>query len=180
MYIKRKEFIQIGSLATAAVMLPKFLKAFEQKNAVPPGNKVVVVLQLSGGNDGLNTVIPFSDPVIVGKFVYHCHAVDHEDKGMMGVIEIVPTVKFYDYEAKYAPGGSKHLLPAPLKPNVYQEVRRLAVLAHKALGCRGVSRADFRFDDRMEGTENRLTLTKQEQLRQIDSVGWCYCTERHR
>ena len=76
----------------------------------------------------------------------------------LGVIEIVPTVKFYDYEAKYAPGGSKHLLPAPLKPNVYQEVRRLAVLAHKALGCRGVSRADFRFDDRMEGTEGLVCL----------------------
>ncbi len=58
MYIKRKEFIQIGSLATASMMLPKFLKAFEGQNMVPPGNKVVVILQLSGGNDGLNTVIP--------------------------------------------------------------------------------------------------------------------------
>jgi D-alanine-D-alanine ligase len=76
----------------------------------------------------------------------------------LGVIEIVPTVKFYDYEAKYAPGGSKHLLPAPLKPNVYQEVRRLALLAHQALGCRGVSRADFRFDDSMEGTQGLVCL----------------------
>jgi D-alanine-D-alanine ligase len=67
---------------------------------------------------------------------------------MLDVIEIVPTVRFYDYEAKYAPGGSKHLLPAPLKPNVYQEVRRLALQAHQALGCRGVSRADFRYDER--------------------------------
>src|SRR4029079_14956699 len=68
----------------------------------------------------------------------------------LDVIEIVPTVRFYDFEAKYAPGGSKHLLPAPLKPNVYQEVRRLSILAHRALGCRGISRADFRFDDRMD------------------------------
>jgi uncharacterized protein (DUF1501 family) len=59
MIIKRKEFIQIGSLATASLMLPKFLKAFERNNfMVPAGNKVVVILQLSGGNDGLNTVIP--------------------------------------------------------------------------------------------------------------------------
>jgi uncharacterized protein (DUF1501 family) len=58
MFIKRKEFIQVGSLATASLMLPKFLKAFEGKVMVPPGNKVVVILQLSGGNDGLNTVIP--------------------------------------------------------------------------------------------------------------------------
>ena len=76
----------------------------------------------------------------------------------LDVIEIVPTVRFYDYEAKYAPGGSRHVLPAPLKPNVYQEVRRLALLAHQALGCRGVSRADFRYDDRMEGMQGLVCL----------------------
>jgi D-alanine-D-alanine ligase len=69
----------------------------------------------------------------------------------LDVIEIVPTTRFYDYEAKYAAGGSKHLLPAQILPNVYQEVRRLALAAHNALGCRGVSRADFRYDDRGTG-----------------------------
>jgi D-alanine-D-alanine ligase len=64
----------------------------------------------------------------------------------LGVIEIVPTTKFYDYESKYAPGGSQHLLPAPLPPAVYEECRRLSLAAHRALGCRGVSRADFRYD----------------------------------
>ncbi len=63
MLIKRKEFIQIGSLATASMMLPKFLKAFETRNMVPIGNKVVVILQLSGGNDGLNTVIPVRNDI---------------------------------------------------------------------------------------------------------------------
>ena len=58
MIIKRKQFIQLGSLATASLFLPKFMKAFEAPKMVPPGNKVMVVLQLSGGNDGLNTVIP--------------------------------------------------------------------------------------------------------------------------
>src|SRR6478672_5177758 len=65
----------------------------------------------------------------------------------LGVIEIVPTVRFYDYEAKYAPGGSKHLLPAPVPADTYREVQRLALAAHRALGCRGVTRSDFRFDD---------------------------------
>jgi len=69
----------------------------------------------------------------------------------LDVIEIVPATRFYDYEAKYAAGGSKHLLPAPILPNVYQEVRRLALAAHSALGCRGVSRADFRYDGRGTG-----------------------------
>lgn len=63
MLIKRKEFIQIGSLATASMMMPKFLKAFEGPSMVPLGNKVVVILQLSGGNDGLNTVIPVRNDI---------------------------------------------------------------------------------------------------------------------
>lgn len=63
MLFKRKEFLQIGSLATASLMLPKFLKAFDGKAIIPPGNKVLVVLQLSGGNDGLNTVIPIRNDI---------------------------------------------------------------------------------------------------------------------
>jgi uncharacterized protein (DUF1501 family) len=61
--LKRKTFLQVGSLATASVMMPKFLKAFENKTAVPPGNKVVVVVQFNGGNDGLNTVIPITNDI---------------------------------------------------------------------------------------------------------------------
>lgn len=63
MVIKRREFLQTGSLATASFFVPKFLKAFETGKLVPPGNKVVVVLQLSGGNDGLNTVIPVRNDI---------------------------------------------------------------------------------------------------------------------
>ena len=63
MLIKRKQFIQVGSLATASLMLPKFLKAFESRNMVPAGNKVTVILQLSGGCDGLNQVIPIRNDI---------------------------------------------------------------------------------------------------------------------
>ncbi len=65
----------------------------------------------------------------------------------LGVIEIIANTKFYDYEAKYAPGGSKHLLPAPVPAEIYEECRRLSLLAHAALSCRGVTRSDFRYDD---------------------------------
>lgn len=63
MVIRRKEFLQLGSLATASLFVPKFLKAMEQPGWVPPGNKIVVILQLSGGNDGLNTVIPVRNDI---------------------------------------------------------------------------------------------------------------------
>ena len=76
----------------------------------------------------------------------------------LGVIEIVPAVKFYDYEAKYAPGGSKHLLPAPVSAETYEECRRLSLAAHRALGCRGVTRSDFRFDDSLAGTKGLVCL----------------------
>jgi D-alanine-D-alanine ligase len=78
----------------------------------------------------------------------------------LGVIEIRPAegLKFYDYDAKYAPGGSIHVLPAPLSPNVYQLVQKLSVAAHRALSCRGVSRSDFRYDDRPEGSGELICL----------------------
>ena len=74
----------------------------------------------------------------------------------LGVTEITTELEFYDYEAKYAPGGSKHVLPADLPQSVSEEAMELAVRAHRALGCRGVSRTDFRFDD--SGTKPRLIL----------------------
>jgi D-alanine-D-alanine ligase len=66
----------------------------------------------------------------------------------LGVIEIKSnTGDFYDYDAKYAAGGSIHVLPAEIKPDVYLKVQSMAARAHEALGCRGVSRSDFRYDD---------------------------------
>jgi len=91
--------------------------------------------------------VPVAEDRVVSRFeAAKAHLLPRPD-----VIEIVPATRFYDYEAKYAPGGSKHLLPAQILPNVYQEVRRLSLAAHNALGCRGVSRADFRYDDRGTG-----------------------------
>ncbi|MBU1522547.1 MAG: D-alanine--D-alanine ligase, partial [Alphaproteobacteria bacterium] len=63
------------------------------------------------------------------------------------VTDITPTKGFYDYEAKYAPGGSVHVLPALLPPAVFEAALRQAEAAHVAMGCRGVSRSDFRYDD---------------------------------
>jgi D-alanine-D-alanine ligase len=76
----------------------------------------------------------------------------------LDVIEIEAATKFYDYEAKYAPGGSRHILPARIKPNIYQKAQILALKAHRALGCRGISRADFRFDNREDGSSELFCL----------------------
>jgi D-alanine-D-alanine ligase len=74
------------------------------------------------------------------------------------IIDIVPANGWYDYHAKYAAGGSIHKLPADLSPSVYHFVQHSALKAHHSLGCRGVSRADFRFDDRPGGTGELVCL----------------------
>ena len=62
-------------------------------------------------------------------------------------LEIRPRVGFYDYDAKYVAGGSAHIVPAPMHTDCYAHALEVAEIAHRTLGCRGVTRADFRYDD---------------------------------
>jgi D-alanine-D-alanine ligase len=73
------------------------------------------------------------------------------------VTEIVASQAFYDYESKYAEGGSRHVIPAEIHPKATAEAMRIALAAHDALGCQGASRADFRYDD-TKGEPGRLVL----------------------
>jgi D-alanine-D-alanine ligase len=75
----------------------------------------------------------------------------------LGVCEIQTCASFYDYAAKYTAGGSVHRTPASIPSRVYEAALDIALRAHRALGCRGISRADLRFDDTPEG-DNRLYL----------------------
>lgn len=92
----------------------------------------------------------YGDVVMVERYVggreLTCGVMDGK---VLGVTEIVPLGhSFYDYDSKYAAGGSQHVLPAEISPKIYQKIQSLALKAHQALGCRGVSRSDFRYDDR--------------------------------
>ena len=73
----------------------------------------------------------------------------------LGVTDIVSTVGFYDYTAKYQPGGSEHILPADIPEQVYRRIQKYALAAHTELGCKGVSRSDFRYND-TEGTDGEV------------------------
>jgi D-alanine-D-alanine ligase len=93
---------------------------------------------------------PFGDLVLVEKYVagreLTCAVMGDV---ALGVCEIIPVGhSFYDYDSKYVAGGSKHEIPAKILPNIYQKIQTLALKAHQAIGCRGVSRSDFRYDDR--------------------------------
>lgn len=65
----------------------------------------------------------------------------------LGVTEIVTDLHFYNYEAKYQAGGSRHVVPAEISPNVYENIQKMSLKAHEVLGCRGVTRCDFRYND---------------------------------
>ena len=114
---------------------------------------------------------PYGEQVLVERYVVGleltCAVMGEE---ALGVIEIEPTTRFYDYESKYAPGGSRHILPARILPNVYQRARNLALAAHRALGCRGVSRADFRFDPRSDGDLVCLEVNTQPGMTEMSLV----------
>ncbi|HEY2659961.1 MAG TPA: D-alanine--D-alanine ligase [Caulobacteraceae bacterium] len=83
------------------------------------------------------------EPYVAGREL----AVTVMDGKALTVTDIVPRTGFYDYDAKYAEGGSMHVVPADLPQAISHKAMRLAEMAHAALGCRGVTRSDLRYDD---------------------------------
>ena len=114
------------------------------------GSSVGVQIVLEGENagPGLFADWRFGDEVLVERYIPGREvqvAVMGEE--VLGAIEIVPLGRFYDYDTKYKEGRARHLMPAPVHPAAYEEACRLTLEAHRVLGCRGVTRADLRYDD---------------------------------
>ncbi len=76
----------------------------------------------------------------------------------LAVTEIKPKEGFYDYAAKYTDGMAVHQVPADVPQAVYDACMRMALLAHQTLGCTGISRADYRYDDSLPGTDGLFML----------------------
>jgi D-alanine-D-alanine ligase len=101
----------------------------------------------------------FGERVLVEKFVpgRELTVAVMGDKAV-AVTELRPRTRFYDYEAKYTDGVTEHLVPAPIPPEVYDKAKEWALMAHQALGCTGLSRADLRWDDGRPGTDGLVVL----------------------
>jgi len=144
-----------------AVLVPRDEAAHEHAMEPPyvakpvaEGSSVGVVIVKAGANrppEAIRRIATTSDGLImVEKYIsgreLTCGVIRGE---ATDIIDIVAAghLEFYDYEAKYAPGGSRHILPADIPPALVEAVRRHTLTAHQALGCRGVSRSDFRWDD---------------------------------
>lgn len=101
--------------------------------------------------DAITSVFEIDSHALAEMFVagdeYTIAVLGNEDAKALPVIQIVPINEFYDFESKYAVGGSEHICPAPLTPEQTAQAQGLALAAHQALGCKGVSRTDLIMDD---------------------------------
>lgn len=117
------------------------------------GSSVGVTIVMEGDNFAFTeSNWHFGEQVLVEKYIPGREIqVAVLDGKALGAIEIKPVGKFYDYTAKYTDGMAQHVMPAPLPKARYNEVCGMAETAHNALGCRGLSRSDFRFDEEGDG-----------------------------
>lgn len=154
----------IAAAAGVAVAPSRVMNRFDivEKHPLPPpyvvkpvreGSSFGVVIVREGQEVPPSVTSPewkYGDEVLVEKYVagreLTCAVMGGQ---VLDVCEIVPeqSFQFYDYDSKYKPGGSKHVCPAKISSNIYQNIQRMSLQAHQALGCRGVSRSDFRYDE---------------------------------
>ena len=116
------------------------------------GSSVGVFLVFEGANSPPQEIVApswtFGEEVMIEPYIRGLElAVAVMDGKALTVTEIVPSTGFYDYDAKYGEGGSSHVLPARIPEAVADRCKRFAEMAHAALGCRGVTRSDLRYDD---------------------------------
>jgi len=122
------------------------------------GSSVGVMVIRQGDNRVTFDDWPYGDDVLVEQYIDGRElTVAVIGDRALGVTELRPNVGFYDYEAKYTDGKTEHLCPAPIPDEITELAMEYAVLAHQALGCRGVSRSDFRYDD-TESSPGRLYM----------------------
>ena len=156
---------KIAKAAGIPIAQSKIMSRFDIKNKHPMPAPYVVKPVNEGSSFGVvivkedqahppqmisSTEWGFGEKVMVERYV-HGRELTCAVMGdvALAVCEIIPTGhSFYDYDSKYVPGGSKHECPAKISLNIYQKIQTLSLKAHQAIGCRGVSRSDFRYDDR--------------------------------
>jgi len=146
--VTREEFAKGEPMARPYVMKPYNEGSSVGVRIVRQGDNVPPASSWSYGSAAL------VEPYIAGRELTVAVMGDRP----LAVTELVSKTNFYDYEAKYTDGITQHLVPAPIPPKVYEAALAMALGAHRALGCRGVSRSDFRYDDTQGGGPEQLYL----------------------
>lgn len=111
---------------------------------------VEIVENAENLESAISRVFEIDDQMVIEQFIDGMEItvaiLGNSETQPLPIIQIVPTGDFYDFDSKYAPGGSQHICPAPLDEELAREIQSYAAKAHKALGCSGVSRSDFIID----------------------------------
>jgi D-alanine-D-alanine ligase len=137
--VTRDELLQADPMARPFVVKP-----------VREGSSVGVKIVREGDNEPIlgTKAWEFGDELLVEEFIPGRElTVSVMGDRALAVTEIVARVGFYDYRAKYSEGHADHIVPAQLPDSVTDDAMTAALAAHRALGCRGVTRSDFRYDD---------------------------------
>lgn len=162
---KSKLFYQRESIPTAPFMYLQQGESYDTADIAAVMNGCCVVKPATEGSalgiyivegeeaigNAIEEVFKIDNLVIVEKFIKGMEitvaVLGNDDAFALPIIEIVPRGEFYDFDSKYAPGGSQHICPARLDEELSETIKNYAVRAHKALECTGVSRSDFIIDD---------------------------------
>lgn len=162
---RTKELYNISGVPTAPAVylvgdqpydVPAIINALGERCVVKPATEGSSLgVEIVEGPEALEAAIgrafTFDPSVVVEKFIAGIEVtvpvLGNEKTLALPVIQMVPAGEFYDFESKYAPGGSQHICPAPLSEALTDRLQMLAQRAHGALGCRGVSRTDFIIDE---------------------------------
>ena len=128
------------------------------------GSSVGVFIMKHGDNRDIRTEWRYGETAMIEEYIEGreltvavMQAANDVAKALT-VTEIVAHKDFYNFEAKYATGGSSHIVPADIPHNIFEEAKKMAVIAHDVMGCKGVSRSDFRYDERKAGLEGLYFL----------------------
>jgi D-alanine-D-alanine ligase len=162
---RTKTIVAMAGVPVAGAKLVTIDEALADHVLPPPyvakpiseGSSVGVVIVKAGANrppDRIRTIPTTAEgQIMVERFIpgreLTCGVILDEPTELIDIVS-AGHLEFYDYEAKYAPGGSQHILPAQVPPSVRDRVRSYTHAAWTALGCRGVARADFRWDDQKD------------------------------
>ncbi len=152
--VAKKLFANVGIPSPEGVVGTR--REIEGKGAVPPpcvikpiaeGSSIGVRIVRQGENLSVEDW-PHEEEVLVERYIPGREiTVAVMNDQALGVTELVTEDGFYDYEAKYTEGATTHFCPAPISDSIADAAMNYALEAHRVLGCRGVSRADFRYDD---------------------------------
>lgn len=158
--VKSKQFFSLAGLATPDYAVVRRGELYDidalvgqlgEKSVVKPASEgssvgMTIVHQAGELAEAIEKAFGFDREVLIERFVAGTEVtiavIGNDDVVALPTLEIVPEHEFYDYDSKYVPGMSSHIIPARVSEAAREECQRLAVSAHKTLGCRGMSRAD--------------------------------------